>query len=541
MNRFLQNKSFDPFFRDEKNRRWLYIGTVALLLIAGLLIRIKALRDFRSLWGDEACLAMNILTRDFGGLAQPLSYFQAAPLLYLWVVKAFSLTLGEGEEALRLTSWLGGLAILPLVFLLARRFFKRWGTLFALFLAVISPSLIRYAIELKQYSSDALISALLLLLGIAFLRGFLPQDGGGPSQDGGGPSQDGGRPSQDGGRQRWWEVIVLALVGAAAVWASHPAIFTLAGIGLTWLIACLRQHKKIEWVKAGVLALAWLASFAAYYFFQLAGLRQSDYLQSFWAFGYPPLPTSWENVFWYLKIPLQLFDITPASPFLGAAGLFIVLGGLAWLRSGDAEAWLFLIPTALTLLAAALHGYPFGQRLILFLFPSGLVLLVKGIETVAQNLQRGRRLFLVAAIFFVSIFPFAQAVDPSLRVFKLEELSPIVNYVRSNWQANDTMYVYYGGTCSFRYYARLYKLPADWYTIGSLDEARAASDRKAYLARQYQAYAGRPRVWVVFTHDRDDDLRDSLEILNGMGKVLFSETKPGSSLYLYDFSGAAPK
>lgn len=496
------------FFRNEFYRQRLYIAGVVFLLLVGLLIRVKAIRDFRSLWGDEACLAINVVTRDFIGLTKPLDYYQAAPVLYLWAVKAFSLWLGEGEEALRLTSWLGGLAILPLVLLLAKRFFNRWTSLLVLFLAVISSSLIRYSIELKQYSSDALVSVFLLLMGVAFLRG----------------------------QQRWRDVFVITLAGTAAVWASHPAIFTLAGIGLTWIIAQLTKRQSIPWAKTAVMAICWLASFGGYYVFQLSGLRQSDYLQSFWSFGYPPLPTSWPNIYWYLQIPLQIFDVTPPNPFLGVAGLFIVAGLAAWLKSRDPEAWLFVFPASLALLAAAFHGYPFGQRLILFLFPTGLILLVKGIDGIASNLKQGRGLFLVVALFFVSIYPLSQAVDPSLRVFKLEELSPIVNYVRAHWESNDTLYVYYGGTCSFRYYARQYQIPSAWYAIGDLNEARQAHDRKAYLASQYQAYAGRSRVWIVITHDRDNDVQDSLDILNGMGKMVFSYTKPGSVLYLYDFS-----
>ena len=59
------------------------------------------------LWGDEAFVAISLLTRDLDGLSRPLEYFQIWPPGFLWdewlAVRAF----GTSEWALRLSHiWL---------------------------------------------------------------------------------------------------------------------------------------------------------------------------------------------------------------------------------------------------------------------------------------------------------------------------------------------------------------------------------------------------------------------------------------------------
>ena len=54
------------------------------------------------LWGDEAYVAINLLTRDLAGLARPLEYFQIAPPGFLWIEWLAIHAFGTGERALPL-------------------------------------------------------------------------------------------------------------------------------------------------------------------------------------------------------------------------------------------------------------------------------------------------------------------------------------------------------------------------------------------------------------------------------------------------------
>ncbi|MDQ8155451.1 MAG: hypothetical protein P3B98_12400, partial [Gemmatimonadota bacterium] len=49
-------------------------------IVLGLVARTWALSQRGSLWLDEASLALNIMTRSFGELLQPLDWGQAAPV-----------------------------------------------------------------------------------------------------------------------------------------------------------------------------------------------------------------------------------------------------------------------------------------------------------------------------------------------------------------------------------------------------------------------------------------------------------------------------
>ena len=73
------------------------------------------------LWGDEAFLAINFLTRDFAGLALPLEFDQIAPPGFLWAEWSIARWLGSGELALRLIPFLAGVASLLLFWRFCRQ------------------------------------------------------------------------------------------------------------------------------------------------------------------------------------------------------------------------------------------------------------------------------------------------------------------------------------------------------------------------------------------------------------------------------------
>ena len=59
------------------------------IILLGIFLRSYLYFLNRSLWADEASLAINLVTRDFSELAQLLDYHQAAPVGFLFVEKFF--------------------------------------------------------------------------------------------------------------------------------------------------------------------------------------------------------------------------------------------------------------------------------------------------------------------------------------------------------------------------------------------------------------------------------------------------------------------
>ncbi len=94
----------------------------------------------------------------------------------------------------------------------------RPAVLFAVGLFAVSPSLVSYAGECKQYETDSAIAVGLLAAAVGILEGHS-------------------------GRGSW---VLLGLAGAAAIWFSHPALFVLAGLGTPLAMRSLMMRDRPE-------------------------------------------------------------------------------------------------------------------------------------------------------------------------------------------------------------------------------------------------------------------------------------------------------
>src|SRR5258706_8289415 len=115
------------------------------LILLGLLLRLRQYLTWRSLWLDEAMLALNITGRSFAGLLQPLDYDQGGPLGFLLAEKLVITLLGNNELSLRLIPFLpAGPALLLLPPLLGKGTGTTIGSLPALALFAAGAPLVYY-------------------------------------------------------------------------------------------------------------------------------------------------------------------------------------------------------------------------------------------------------------------------------------------------------------------------------------------------------------------------------------------------------------
>src|SRR5690349_11063509 len=133
----------------------------AIAIVVGISLRVIEFARNRPLWLDEAMLSLNIATRSFVDLARPLDYDQSAPVAYLWIERLAVNLGGVNEIALRALPFLGGLALVPLVWLVARRLAGATTAALAAVLAALWLLLITFNAEAKQYGVDPLVSALI--------------------------------------------------------------------------------------------------------------------------------------------------------------------------------------------------------------------------------------------------------------------------------------------------------------------------------------------------------------------------------------------
>lgn len=476
---------------------------LTIILLGGLL-RVAQYLFNRSLWIDEAAVALIIRERSIPQLFDPLDYNQAAPVGFLVLVKLAALAFGYNEYALRLTPLVCGLAALPLFYLTARRFIRPPAVPIALGLFALAESLVYYSSELKQYSGD--VTAALAL----YLWAFLPLT----------------RPVTP------LKALVAGLTGAIIIWFSHPAAFILAGIGTVLVVRNLygRAWKTLGWlVLTGGL---WGVSFLIFYLVSVQAATANQGLLDFHNVFFMPLPPfTPANLTWLVTNFFFIFE-NPGS--LGMAGpgiLGCLVGGVYYYKGNNLLFWALILPFGYILLASGLHKYSFGGRLVLFLLPALFFLIAEGIVV----LREATRNSFPAAGLILVVLLFSQPAAGALGAVGVprtkEEIRPVLSYYQANRQPGDQLYVYYGADTAFRYYKAELGLPPDCCIMG-ID---SRDDWNKYPA-DLDKLRGKPRVWVMISHIWEDENIFFKYYLDSIGKKLDNPETTGSIIYLYDLS-----
>jgi len=303
-----------------------------LLIALGAVSRAAHYASNRPLWNDETALALNVMLLPFAELRGGLAGEQVAPLGFLVAEKLVASALGPSEWALRLVPFVASLASLWLFWQVARRWLEPTPALWALALFAADWTLVYYAAEAKQYSTDVLAALAVWRVGHGLHEAGVS------------------------GRR----LLVAAVVGAAAPWLSHPAIFVCAGVGLAWQLAVPRGQARR---RARLLAVSacWLASFALEYLLVLRSTPAVERLQSTWKHAFMPLlPDSLDAWSWFPRTFVGVFADPLALGLPALAALVFALGcGALALRNRPVLASA-LAPVGFALLASAARLYPFA-------------------------------------------------------------------------------------------------------------------------------------------------------------------------------------
>ncbi len=475
---------------------------VVALVLLGLVLRAGAVTSDRCLWIDEAMLALNLLDRTPARLLEPLDWNQGAPVGFLLLSKAALSLFGPAEWALRLVPFVGSVLGLVGFAWVAGRLFPRGPSALAVGLYAVSPFLISYAGECKQYQTDATTAVGLFAAALGLLRG-------------------------ESGTRKW---AVLALAGAAAVWFSHPAVFVLAGVGTALLADAAWDRDRPRLAAAGVTVGCWLASFAACYVVCLRHLGTNKYLLDYWAGHFLPLGAGGAG--WLVDHYFNFFGYPGGlgGSEIKAGGIAATLAAAGLWRLGE-KCWplaaALALPAGAALLASAVHRYPFAGRLLLFLVPAAVLLVAAGAGWLAEFAHSGGKVVVALLVGVLVAAPVLEASQEMRRPARSEQLAPVMTAVRDRWKPGDTVYVYYGAEPAFRFYSRKTPFPADAIVWG-------ADHRGGGYADELKGLAGRGRVWVVFSHrhkNEEGTMRGQLDML---GRCVAAVERPGAAAYLYD-------
>lgn len=489
------------------------------LLALGALLRTVQYAAGRSLWMDEAFLALNLRDHAFLDLLVSTEYEVAIPpgflLLKHLVVSAF----GAGEFALRLVPFVCGLASLPLFYHVARHILRPAATSLALFLFAITPSLIYYASELRPYGCDVVIALALTALGLWVHReGLTP-----------------------------FRAAVLAACGLVALPFSFPSIFVLAGVGVSLLLS-LHRERRILGMLIGI-GVVWVIGFVTLFATYITQHGQSEASFALWRFRFLQVP-GFSSMSAYDALDrtatLLLDSLTEPLGFglAGLAALLFLLGVLA-LRKRPVVASILVCPLLFTVAASFLHQYPFYNRLLLFLVPAALLTVATGASWLIERVSN--TWFSLALLGLLVLPPAYQAIRHTLRppiyYVGTEEARSLFIELGAQSQAGDAVYLHPMLEPHFRYYAP--QLGLEGLNIRYLDLGPRDKWNRP-LASNWQTFfdAVRPlqkheRAWLVLypTHTSEIGVLNSLytECLTSTGTLANRIAVPGMVAYLFHF------
>ena len=493
------------------------IKNISFILIAfGTLVRLVQYLSNRSLWADEAVLALNIIDRSYAQLTQPLDYEQGAPIGFLIMEKTAVNLFGNNEYALRLIPLIAGIGSLFVFYQLAKILIPKTAIPIALALFASLPHLIYYSSEVKQYSSDVAIALLLFLLLLPLTREKLKRN----------------------------LIIKFSLIGAIAIWYSHPAIFILAGIGLTSLILTL-HHRQLEKIKPlAIIFSSWFLSFILFYWLSLSKLTGDSDLMTSWSKAFPSSPL---DIIWLLDA-LGKFFYKPLGFQAWMDGLAIIafiIGCVACWRRQKSTLLLLLSPLLMTLAAAYLQKYPFRSRLLLFLTPFFILLIAEGMSYIIKKTRNSRRQWVgIVVVFLTALLLWQPIVSAGYLVIQPKwrsEIKPVLSFIKTYQQPEDILYVYQRGIYQFLYYAEKYGYQEGDYILGVDDldkyDGRGVSEeeKKRYL-NDLNNLRGNARVWLLFSHAAPSENELFQSYLAENGVKLAEVNSKGTSAYLYDLS-----
>jgi len=482
---------------------------IFFIALAGVIFRIRQYLTGRSLWVDEAMLALNIVNRNFLDLFKPLDYDQGAPIGFLLVEKLFNLLFGRNELVLRFFPLILGLLSLWIFYLLLKRFTHGTSLAIAFALFALNPRLIYYSSEVKQYIGDVFVTIVLLLIASHVFE-------------------------KSSGKR----LGILTISGVIALWFSHPSLFVLAGIGVSLFISYIqkRDFKSIRPIIG--MGILWLANIFILYSLTLGQLKSNSFMMNYWQDAFAPMPP-WSDLKWFWGAFTANADVHFAITIAPWILFVLILAGLVELfiqkkQIAASIIWIMFF----TLLASSLKLYPSLERMVLFLTPIGILLIGLSLDFFAQKL-RHRSNFSALTILIISVYLFwgmiPNTVDQFISPKYFEHIRPAMDYLQGTWKDSDAMYISNGGVPAFEYYAPMYGLENADFISGQPDDYNNPDT----ILERLETLKGNQRVWVLMSHVYERGNLNEHDLLfeylkrNGVKKRVFID--PGTSVYLYLF------
>jgi len=396
--------------------------TLIFIFSLGFLLRIHAYLVNNSFFVDEILLAFNVIFKSYPQLLSPLQYSQAAPFLFLFLTKLITSKLGFGELAFRLIPFLSSIASVVAFYFLTKKVFDNFrARILALFLFCINFQLLFYTQVFKPYSSDILITVLILLTAFSI----------------------------DMKKIKWQHSFILGVLSSIAFCFSFTALFVILGVIFVHLCFSKAFKNTTIFFLPNLTALIWYSAI------NLNTITHSNYLNEYWANGFNILgleiyKINYNFLFSFYNYPLFF--------------IFLLIIGIVWLYKSDKfKTFILISPIIITFIAAAFKIYPFERRLILFLLPIFLIFIVIPFDKVKFDKNFLNILvIIVSLVFFIN---YAINYSTSFIVQRVsylrQDVKPLLKILINEKKKDDILYIYYGSNPSYMYYSILMPIPKE--------------------------------------------------------------------------------
>jgi len=482
-------------------------NALRIVIAVGIILIIYQYYFNRSLWIDEASLALNIINKPYKDLLLPLDYKQVAPIGFLLVEKLFVNIFGANEYALRLFPLLSIIASVFLYAKLSRELIVgRLLALTALAMFAINIRSIYYASEIKQYSTEVFM-CIAILLSILNL-------------------------SPDNKKS----IIVAAIVGLISIWFSSAAVIVLFVSGIYLIFRHVFLDRKFHVLLP---IFCWTVSFAVYYIGFIHHHPHTEYMQSFWASSFFPLGGNIEAIYDFVHhavLAIYAFHLRMGHAWIVPAGITILGVIFLVIERRHKELYFLLMPISVHLVLSSLRLYPFADRLVLYLMPLTILLYVWGLHYLWKIINKKVISVPVGVIILIAMLAFI----PRLFDYPLErqEMRKSIKLIADNIEDNENVYVFGSGIRAFQFYQE--------------KDALLASYNISMAARYYLDVEGSARAieelkgntWLIFSYHRStkpgtgQHPKQMIDWLEDNGYIILSKMDfTGCSVYKISYKG----
>ena len=380
------------------------IGIIALSVIVRIIMYLKC----RSLWGDEAEFAANIISRNwFELLVPPLDYNQSAPVFYVVIEKIIGSLFGYSIYSLRLFSFLAfiGLLICETIFIKKAFNSNSYQVAFVVVMNALLPSYIWYSNELKPYMSDVFFVILIILLYFLYTNKKI-------------------------------NLITLVILCILFLGFSTPVIFFTGGILLSeFLIAIFNNNRKniLCVIISGIVVII---IFSIYYYWWFSPI--SEFMNIWW--------TRWHNQRGNIIEIKELFTGfgNSSSEYVWVFVPIAILGIYSLVVYKNKIAYMIALSLFLAFLASLIGKYPLANRLWLFIPAIVFILTPIGFEYINNKIKFkvNKLVFFLNIILTIYLLINCLTYTGNKMYMFGGDINPLILYVQKNIKEGEKLYVH---------------------------------------------------------------------------------------------------